>query len=649
MSRIRIEVLSGEDAGKVFESDADVVRIGRAPDCELRLEGEQLSSRHACISAGRGGFVVSDEGSSGGSWLVHGEERTELSLEDGQRALANGDELELGGDSAEPLRLRVSLGDEPPPPEVVTTRSLAELQSASAALEPELWSAVLAALGAADSLEDVVARVAEAALRLSPRATHATVALLDDSQAERSLLLPMGTRVRGPEGAPMAPDGPVPLTRSVARRVIEGRAAVLAADAPRESLGSESLLGANIRSTIGVPLWKGDDILGVLQVDNRDAPAMFDRRDVEALGVLARSASLAVANARLIQRLTLAEEQLRKENQFLRGRERSRTQELRIVGESRRLEQVLAQLSKVVDTRVTVLIEGETGTGKELFASAVHYRSQRRDKLFVAQNCAAFPENLLESELFGHKRGAFTGATDEKKGLFEIADGGTLFLDEVGEMPLSLQAKLLRVLQEGEVRPLGSATTRRVNVRIVAATNRNLEREVAEGRFREDLYYRLKVFPLRVPPLRERREDVPLLAKHFLERYAREFGRSLAGFTQPALELLRAYDWPGNVRELENEVQRAVIQADSESFVTPELLSPRVHRQASVPPSPQPQAPAEEDGEDVSGTLRETMDRIEKRILVRTLAGHGNNKTAAAKALGITREGLHKKLKGFGL
>src|SRR5207253_2628753 len=219
------------------------------------------------------------------------------------------------------------------------------------------------------------------------------------------------------------------------------------------------------------------------QVDNRDAPAMFDRRDVEALGVLAHGASLAIANARLIQKLTLAEEQLRRENQFLRGRERSRTSALRIVGESRRMAAVLQQLDKVVDTRVTVLVEGETGTGKELFASAIHYRSQRRDKLFVAQNCAAFPENLLESELFGHKRGAFTGATEEKKGLFEIADGGTLFLDELGEMPLSLQAKLLRALQEGEIRPVGSTQPKQVNVRIVAATNRNLESEVKAGRF----------------------------------------------------------------------------------------------------------------------------------------------------------------------
>lgn len=649
MSRIRLELLSGSEAGRVFESDADVVRIGRGAECELRLAAAELSQRHARISALSGGFVVEDEGSRNGTAWVRGAERVELELNGGQHTLQSGDELELAADSGEPTRLRVVLGDESPAPEVVATRSLQELQSAPQNLDPKLYSAVLSALGAAESLDAVVAEVAEAALRLSPRATHATVALIDDAQATSGLLLPLVTRVRGPGGVPVAPEGPVALTRSVARKVVEGRAAVLAADAPREALGSESLLGANIRSTIGIPLWKGDEILGVLQVDNRDAPAMFDRRDVDALGLLSHGASLAIVSARLIQKLTLAEEQLRRENTFLRGRERSRAGELRIVGESRRMEQVLSQLGKVVDTRVTVLVEGETGTGKELFASAIHYRSQRRDKLFVAQNCAAFPENLLESELFGHKRGAFTGATEEKKGLFEVADGGTLFLDEVGEMPLSLQAKLLRVLQEGEIRPIGANTARRVNVRIVAATNRNLEKEVAEGRFREDLYYRLKVFPLRVPALRERREDVPLLAAHFLERYTREFGREIAGFTQPALEVLRAYDWPGNVRELENEVQRAVIQAEGERFITPELLSPRVRSGGTTPAAGSSPPPPQEDDDAGEGTLREMMDRVERRILARVLESHGNNKTAAAKSLGITREGLHKKLKNLGM
>src|SRR6185436_9629438 len=418
-------------------------------------------------------------------------------------------------------------------------------------------------------------------------------------------------------------------------------AAVLAADAPSEVGETESIMGASIRSTIGVPLWKGEEIIGVLQADNRNAPGTLHARDLERLLVLAANASLAVANARLIKRLVSAEDRLLKENSFLKGREERRRGggNVEIIGKSDAMKRVIDHLDKVVDTRVTVLIEGETGTGKELIAAAVHYRSRRRDKLFVAQNCAALAESLLESELFGHKKGAFTGATDEKKGLFEIADGGTLFLDEITETPMSLQSKLLRALQEGEIRPVGATSSKHVNVRIVAATNRNLEEEVARGRFREDLYYRLKVFPLRLPPLRERRDDISLLAMHFLERYADEIGKPVGGLTQQATELLMAYDWPGNVRELQNEMQRVVIELEPGAFATPELLSPRIRQVEGLVV----RAGA------TKGTLKDMMEAVEKFFLIEALRDHGNNKTNAAKTLGITREGLHKKLRQYGI
>ncbi len=337
-------------------------------------------------------------------------------------------------------------------------------------------------------------------------------------------------------------------------------------------------------------------------------------------------------------RLCLERRRMAREN-FLLRRELASHGIEGIVGTSAAMSEVCAVVHRVAPTASTVLIEGETGTGKELVASAVHYWSERREKLFVAQNCAAMPENLLESELFGHEKGAFTGATDDKKGLFELADGGTLFLDEVGEMPLALQAKLLRVLQEGEVRPVGSNRTKRVDVRIVAATNRDLEKEVAEGRFREDLFYRLNVFPLRLPPLRERREDVPLLAGHFLKRYAEEFGRQVSGISQQAMEQLQAYEWPGNVRELENEVQRLIIQVGDEEFVQPQHLSPKIRKAEAVVGRFKPN----------KGTLKEMVEQVEKQILAEALAEHDNNKTATAKTLGITREGLHKKLKGYGM
>jgi Nif-specific regulatory protein len=643
MARLTFEVLSGSSAGRVIELDSGPVRIGRAPGNELTLDDLHVSGEHARVTLGDGA-ELEDRGSTNGTWVTRGDERHSLNGERRTLALASGDVIELGGLGDEGTRLRVSFEAEPDNAQIVSVKPLGELgQLAAGGDAAGLLKQILGSarsIGASEDLEQVVSAVADAALSLVARATHATVALREEEDDTSSTsLVAVVTRTRGAGGEPGAPSGPVPVTRSVARKVLKERAAVLAADAPGEGFTSESLLGASIRSTIGVPLWKGDEILGVLQVDSRGAPALFQSRDVDALGVLAASASLAVANARLIRRLLSAEQQLKKENQYLKGRERARSGEVRLIGDSRAMSDLLHKLDKVVDTRVSVLIEGETGTGKELIASAVHYRSKRREKLFVAQNCAAFPENLLESELFGHKRGAFTGATEEKKGLFEIADQGTLFLDEIGEMPLPLQAKLLRVLQEGEIRPIGATQVKNVNVRIVAATNRNLESEVAAGRFREDLYYRLKVFPIRVPPLRERREDVRPLALYFLERYTREIGKPIAGLSQEVLEALRSYDWPGNVRELENELQRLVIQAEPGAIVGPELLSAEIRQVEGV---------INEAGAE-KGALKDRVEQVEKFILLEALREHNNNKTSAAKALGITREGLHKKLKQLGI
>ena len=646
MSSLRLEVATGSSAGRVFDAELDVVRIGRGASNDLVLSDALVSSEHARIVSSADGFVLEDLDSTNGTWLLRGSERHALG--EGRRvvALQPGDRVLLGGLEGEGSELRVAFSPDTETLQVALVRPLSELgKSAPLAAGDDRLQLLVQALREVvthEGVADVVSGIADAALLLVPRATHATVVLRQEVEAgsggKSAGFVPVITRVRGPSG-PRAPEGAVRVTRSIVRKVISERAAVLAADAPSETFSSESLLGASIRSTIGVPLWKDDDIWGVLQLDNRDAPAMFEARDVDALGALAVSASLAIANAELIQRLSLARAELKKENQYLRGRERARSGEVQIIGQSKAMGELLRQLDKVVDTRVSVLIEGETGTGKELIASSVHYRSKRKDKLFVAQNCAAFPENLLESELFGHKRGAFTGATDEKKGLFEIADGGTLFLDELGELPLSLQAKLLRALQEGEIRPIGSTQSKQVNVRIVAATNKNLEAEVNAGRFREDLYYRLKVFPIRVPPLRERRDDVAPLAVFFLQRYTREMGKSVPGFAQETLEIMSAYDFPGNVRELENEVQRLVIQADEGAFLTPELLSPRVRQIETVLLS----AGA------AKGSLKEMVDQVERHILIEALREHGNNKTAAAKTLGITREGLHKKLKQLGV
>jgi Nif-specific regulatory protein len=526
-----------------------------------------------------------------------------------------------------------------PEPEahVVAIRTVATVGQAREAIESDPLSlkallASLRALSGALEMDEVLDAVTAAVFELLSRATHLTVALKDESTGDKPTYVPVTTRVRGSTGAPSEA---VPITRSVVRKVVEQRAAVLAADA-REVGETASILGAKILSTMGVPLWKGDDILGVLQVDNRNSAGIFKERDLDLLMVVAQQASMAVANARLYSRLKVAEAATRTENSYLRQRTQKKVD---LIGESAPIRALHEKLAKVVDTRVTVLIEGETGTGKELVASMIHNLSRRRDRLFIAQNCAALPETLLESELFGHKKGAFTDATADKKGLFELAHEGTIFLDELGEMPLALQPKILRVLQLGEVRPLGSGVTRTVDVRIVAATNRKLEDEVAAGRFRQDLYYRLQVFPIRVPPLRERREDIPLLANHFLKKCAHELGRPVLGFSQQAMELMMSYEWQGNVRELENEVQRLVIQSEPNSYLLPEHLSPRIRNIEGLLDRIRPPR----------GTLKDMMEHIEKWLLLDALREHHNNKSATAKTLGITREGLHKKLKGYGI
>jgi len=649
---IRLSVKRGSAAGKELEVASDVVRIGRAADNDLVLADDIVSSDHARILYSGDRYVLRDQRSTNGTAVVRGGERVALDDSNNREmALEPGDAIELGSGEAL-VTIGVAIVDEPDDARVVAMRKIAELGHTESNVERDasrlrrLYEAQKK-IGAAGDLSEVLVAISDAAFDLVHGATHVTIILRDDDDETTrptgaAGYVPVVTRVRGQEGPA---SGPIPVTRSVFRKVISERAAVAAADAPREVGQTESLMGAQIRSVIGVPLWRGDEILGVLQMDNRESTGVFTAMDLEVMAVLAHNASLAVANARLVKRLRAAEERLRKENQFLKGREESRRTggrvgaQQEIIGQSGAMRTLNEQLGKVVDTRVTVLIEGETGVGKELIAAAVHYRSRRRDKLFVSQNCAAMPENLLESELFGHKKGSFTGAHEEKKGLFEIADGGTLFLDEVTEMPLSLQSKLLRALQEGEIRPIGATQEKRVNVRIVAATNRNMEKEVAEGRFREDLYYRLKVFPLRVPPLRERREDIPLLAQYFLARYSTELGKPAAGFSQQAMELLQAYDFPDNVRELQNEVQRLMIQIEPGGFVTPELLSPRIRQIEGVVDRVKP----------TKGTLKEMMDQLERWLLIESLREHGNNKTAAAKSLGITREGLHKKLRAFGL
>jgi two-component system response regulator HydG len=311
-----------------------------------------------------------------------------------------------------------------------------------------------------------------------------------------------------------------------------------------------------------------------------------------------------------------------------------------IIGTSEPMRRVFEAIALVAPTEATVLILGESGTGKELVAQATHANSPRRAGPLITVNCAALPETLLESELFGHERGAFTGATERRVGRFELAHGGTVFLDEIGDLTPASQTKLLRVLQSQEFERVGGSKTLKVDVRVVAATNKDLEAEVQRGRFREDLLYRLRVFPLTIPPLREHRDDIPLLAEHFLRVYAERHRRRLRGLTPRALDLLMRYEWPGNVRELEHAIERAVILARGE-HITPEELPPNIRTAGVDAEGTVPQEPPVP----VGLTLKE----VERELIRKTLEYTGGNRTKAAEVLGISRATLHNKLREYGL
>ncbi len=326
------------------------------------------------------------------------------------------------------------------------------------------------------------------------------------------------------------------------------------------------------------------------------------------------------------------------ENKRLRSEIKSSYDFSNIVGDSDKMQDVFALLEKVAAADTPVLITGQTGSGKELAARAVHYSSPRADGPFIAKNCAAINENLLESELFGHVKGAFTGAVKDHKGLFEAADGGTLFLDEIGEMPAGLQAKLLRVLQEGSFMPVGSTSEKRADVRIVAATNRDLSAMIEEGSFREDLFYRLNVVGVELPPLKDRRDDIPLLAEHFLEKICARRGLTQRTLSEDALKALVGYDWRGNVRELENEIERMLIVCGDETMIGLQHVSPRILSFSGSSSA----------SDAVNGSLKEAVEQVEREVILATLQRLNWNKSSTAKELDMSRSSLIAKIKQYG-
>ncbi len=405
-------------------------------------------------------------------------------------------------------------------------------------------------------------------------------------------------------------DGVRQLSDSIIRRVIESRKPIIVSDALHDELfsGSESVMNLKLCSVMCAPLMAQGELLGILYVGNDNVVNLFEERSLDVLTIFAGQASMILQNALLLDSIKTDFDQLKQKLEMSRFGD--------IIGSCPTMLEVFRTVEKVANTDISVLITGETGTGKELIARALHDRSDRAKRPFIVVNCGAIPENLIESELFGHVRGAFTGAVATRQGKFQLADTGTLFLDEVGELPLGMQVKLLRALQERVVLKVGDTKPERVDIRVVAATNRDLEAEMRASNFREDLFYRLNVINVHLPPLRGRGDDILVLAKYLLHKYAEELGGKVKGFTPNALIAIRKYDWPGNVRQLENRIKKAIVMCDKTLIGVEDLDM-----------LPEAQAPIK--------TLTQAREDFQRRYILEVLERNNGNRTKTARDLGV--------------
>ncbi|MDX9788123.1 MAG: sigma 54-interacting transcriptional regulator [Desulfobacterales bacterium] len=421
----------------------------------------------------------------------------------------------------------------------------------------------------------------------------------------------------------------VDLGQGIAGTVAKTGTSLLIPDVEKDARWCKEIslaIGYKTHSIVCVPMRMGTTVIGVVQIIDKLDGTNLTENNMDLLQIYADLAAVAIGNAQRIARMN-------QENKELRTALGINS---RIIGESKQIKQVIANALKVAESKTSVLITGESGTGKELLARLIHDASPRSDKPLVVLNCAAVPEGLLEDELFGHEKGAFTGAVSRKTGRFESADGGTIFLDEIGEMIPGMQAKLLRVVQEGIFYRVGGVSPIHVDVRVLSATNRNIEKEVAEGRFREDLYYRLNVVHLEMPPLRDRKEDIPLLCHHFLNLFRSQRGISRLRISRDALERMTSYDWPGNVRELSNALERSVVMGNGVQIMPEDLP---IEGPRSIYHS----------GLQSGLSLQEAVSRFKKAFIEMTLAQTGGNRSRAAGIMGIQRTYLSRLVSKYNL
>ena len=570
---------------RVFPIYKKITTIGRGSANDVAIEDRSLAVHHAQIVFDGRDFSLSEVGGSG-SLYVNGKKKRRgkifhndrLSLGDVELVFSLYDEVGAGRQDGE--------GDGAPASELHGMRRLVEFS--------ERLSGLATVQEQLDTLIDAVIEVTNA--------DKGFVVLLDSGNAQVTVARNVRSKLA---------DEDVPqLSDSIIARVIETRRPLVVSDALNDTLfrSSESVMNLKVCSVMCAPLIAQAQLLGIIYLGNDNVVSLFDESNLDVLTVFATQAALILQNA-------LLRDELQTDRDQLAGKlEEKRFGDM--IGSNPGLMEVFGQVEKVAHADVSVLITGETGTGKELIAREIHRRSSRSDGPFVVVNCGAIPENLMESELFGHVRGAFTGAVATREGKFQLAHRGSLFLDEIGEMALSLQVKLLRALQERVVSKVGDTKPEEVDIRVIAATNRDLRQETQSGAFREDLFYRLNVVNLHLPPLRDRGEDVILIAKFLLGRYAAEFEAKVKGFTPNALTAMRGYEWPGNVRQLENRIKKAIILCDK-TLVGPEDLDLSSH--LSVPVTP----------------LTEAREEFQRKYILEILDRNNGNRTKTARDLGV--------------
>jgi Nif-specific regulatory protein len=469
------------------------------------------------------------------------------------------------------------------------------------------------------------------------------VSAIEISSADRAYLLQQSDEgtlsivaSRGFDGNPGDPEDLAEISHTILERVLEQGKTLYVSDAMNnpDFRSQRSVRELSLRTVVAVPLSGPVGVTGALYVDSRSVAGLLEEEGVEILEAFGAQAALALETAAHREQLEETAKSLETVNRTLKHALGERTRFSQIIGKSPAMDRVFQVLDRVVDNSVTVLLQGETGTGKELVAQALHFNGPRQEGDFIPVNCGAIPEQLLESELFGYRKGAFTGADRDHVGLVETASGGTLFLDEIGELSQPLQVKLLRMLQEGEVRRIGESTPRKVDVRIVAATHRDLMEEVQAERFREDLYYRINVVTVTLPPLRERGEDILVLAQNFLEKMREDLNRPELQFGREVRRLLMSYSWPGNVREMMNAVERACALARTDRIKPEDLLPGMSEKPAGTSISVKRQ-----------GTLKRTLQRSEGLAILDALKESDGNISQAARLLGVSRQHLHTRIK----